>query len=266
MTYQIDHDFHIHTRLSVCSQDEGQTPASILEYAKRENLRTVCITDHHWDEDIPCNTAVNFWYERQGNAHIRQSLPLPTDPEVCMLFGCEADMDSDNVIGLAPDKYDDFGFIVVSTTHFHHMGGPKWENMSNQDIANRWVERVDAVLDSDLPFHKTGIAHLTCYLINMRSREDYLETLQLIPQSELERVFTKAAACGIGIELNADEMLFDESETDIVMRIYRTAKACGCKFYLGSDSHERDAFLGVKEKFQRAIRLLDLQESDKFRV
>ena len=266
MTYQIDHDLHIHTRLSLCSQDEGQTPASILEHAKKENLHTVCITDHYWDEVVPCNTAVNFWYERQNTAHIRESLPLPTDPAVRMLFGCEADMDSDNVIGLSPEKYDDFDFIIISTTHCHHMGGPKWVNMSNQDRANRWVERLDAVLDSDLPLHKTGIAHLTCYLINMDSKEGYLETLQLIPQSELERVFTKAAACGVGIELNADEMRFTESETDIIMRIYRTAKACGCKFYLGSDAHERDAFEGVNERFHRAIRLLDLKESDKFQL
>ena len=34
--------------------------------------------------------------------------------------------------------------------------------------------------------------------------------------------------------------------------------------YLGSDAHERHAFNGVKDIFERAITLLDLKESDKF--
>ena len=42
------------------------------------------------------------------------------------------------------------------------------------------------------------------------------------------------------------------------------AKACGCKFYLGSDAHGRDGFAGVDKLFGRAIDLRDLQESDKF--
>ena len=61
MRYKIDHDYHIHTRLSLCSEDDGQTPAAILELAKRRNLKKICLTDHFWDETVPCNTMVNWW-------------------------------------------------------------------------------------------------------------------------------------------------------------------------------------------------------------
>ena len=88
MRYKIDHDYHIHTRLSLCSEDDGQTPAAILELAKRRNLKKICLTDHFWDETVPCNTMVNWWYEQQNYPHIAQSLPLPTDPAVEFLFGC----------------------------------------------------------------------------------------------------------------------------------------------------------------------------------
>ena len=265
MKYKIDHDFHIHTFLSCCSDDEGQLPPAILEIAKARGLKQICITDHYWDETVPCNTLVNHWYNHHNTALISEHLPLPKDDKVDFLFGCEGDMDSDNRIGISKEKYDRFGFIIVSTTHFHHMGRtPAWEDMSNAGVAKRWIDRFDAVLNSDLPFHKTGIAHLTCGLINMKSRADLLETLNLIPNDELERLFSKAKDVGIGIELNGDDMKYADDEADTILRFYRIAKNCGCKFYLGSDSHSRDAFVGVDDAFERAIGHLQLEESDKF--
>ena len=44
------------------------------------------------------------------------------------------------------------------------------------------------------------------------------------------------------------------------------AKACGCKFYLGSDSHKASALQDAKENFERIITLLDLKEKDKFYI
>ncbi|MBQ3529357.1 MAG: PHP domain-containing protein [Oscillospiraceae bacterium] len=264
MRYIIDHDFHMHSSLSLCSGDPGQTPEAMLKYAEEHNLKAICITDHYWDELVPCNTAVNRWYERQNHAHVTQILPLPQPENVKLLFGCEADLDSDDVIGISKERFDAFDFIVLSTTHLHHMSGPRWENLSNAGVAEKWVERFDAVLNADLPFGKVGIAHPTCRLINMHSRKDFLEILSLIPQSELERLFTKAAKVGLGIEINASTMQFEESETDTILRMYRIAKDCGCKFYLGSDAHTREDMKKLFPFFDRAIDLLDLQESDKF--
>lgn len=264
MRYKIDHDYHIHSFLSICSDDEGQIPSSILESAKKNNFKEICITDHYWDERVPCNTAVNFWYEKQNHAHVSQSLPLPQDDNIRFMFGCEADMDSDNVIGLSESRYNEFDFIIISTTHLHHMGGPRWENLSNKDIAEKWVERFDAVLNSSLPFGKVGIAHLACSLINLKSREDYLETLSFISQSEMERLFSKAAELGLGIELNYGDMKQICNGVEQVLRIFLTAKQCGCKFYLGSDAHSRTEGLGAIDTFEKAVSILDLKETDKF--
>lgn len=266
MRYKIDHDYHIHTRLSICSGDDGQTPDAILQIAKQRGQKKICITDHFWDEAVPCNTRVNWWYEKQNYNHIAQSLPIPEDRDTEFLFGCEADMDSDDTIGISRERMNNFGFIIVSTTHFHHMGGERWGDRSNEVLARRWVERFDALLDADLPFYKTGVAHLACSLINNKSREDYLDTLNRIPQQELERLFSKAAACGIGIELNSGDMSYKETQADTILRLFRTAKYCGCKFYLGSDAHERHAFDGTDEIFERCVTALSLTENDKFDI
>jgi histidinol phosphatase-like PHP family hydrolase len=115
----------------------------------------------------------------------------------------------------------------------------------------------------DLPFHKVGIAHLTCSLI-APTREEYLEVLRFIPENEMKALFIRAAKLGVGIELNADDMRFSKCEADVILRIYKIAKDCGCKFYCGSDAHHPKSFESAKKIFDRAITLLELTEDDKF--
>ena len=264
MKYTIDNDLHIHTHLSVCSNDSKQTPANILQVAKSRKLKTICVTDHYWDDLVECNTKYNWWYRKQNFAHISQSLPLPQDEKIRFLFGCETDLDSSYRVGLPRERWDDFDFIIVSTTHFHHMIGEEWESPSNQDLANLWVKRFEAVLNADLPFKKVGIAHLACGLIQMDSREDCLCVLDLIPEADLQRLFQKAAKLGVGIELNYDDIKCKDAEVKTVYRMFRIAKDCGCKFYLGSDAHSLASFQKVDATFSRAINILGLQEKDKF--
>ena len=78
MKYQIDHDIHIHTFISMCSRNPEQTPEHIIEYAKKHGLKYVCITDHFWDEHVG-NPNDAFAY--QSIAHNTSILPLPKDKD-----------------------------------------------------------------------------------------------------------------------------------------------------------------------------------------
>ena len=263
MKYTIDHDLHIHSYLSLCSKDPEQNGERMLQYAKEYGLKTICVTDHFWDEAVPVDST---WYAKQDYAHIAAIKPLPQDEEVRFLFGCETELDYMLTLGLSKEKQELFDFIIIPTTHMHSTGF----TISEEDAATPagrakcWVKRLDAVLHMDLPYHKVGIAHLTCGLTAHKTREEFLEVFRLIPQQELERLFTRAAELGAGIELNADDMKFADEETETIMRVYRTAKACGCKFYLGSDAHHPANFEIAIKAFERAINLLELTEDDKF--
>ena len=68
MRYIVDNDLHIHSRLSLCSGDENQTPQAILDYAEKNGLKTICITDHFWDEAIDGATV---WYGKQNYSGFR---------------------------------------------------------------------------------------------------------------------------------------------------------------------------------------------------
>lgn len=258
----VDHDLHIHSFLSPCAGEEGktQTANNILRYAEENDFQTICITDHFWDESV-CG-AENTWYACQNFHRISSILPLPQGERVRFLFGCEVDMDRNNTIGLAPEHYDRFDFIIIPTNHLHLSG---FTCRGDEDVAERavlWCSRLNCVLEQRLPFHKVGIAHLTD--TGIMGGRGYLQVLESISDEDYIRLFRKAADRGVGIELNFNWLETTDEDMEIHLRPYRIAKEEGCRFYLGSDSHALHRFCGMKENFSKIVSLLSLDDRDKF--
>lgn len=262
MRYKVDHDLHIHSNISSCSFGEGQTPERILKYAKENGFRKVCLTDHFWDERVE---GPNGWYEDQDFAHISAARPLPKSDNVEFLFGCETELRHDLVLGISRERFDEFDFVIIPTTHlhFHDFTVTERDNISFKTRADAWVRRFDAVLSMDIPFHKIGIPHLTTGLISPK-REQYLEVIKEIPEKDMYRLFKQAAKVGAGIELNSSVFNFSETEEKLAILPYLIAKECGCKFYCGSDAHEEEHFSYAKSRLEMAVDLLGLTEDDKF--
>ena len=262
MRFIVDYDLHIHSKISSCSQVPQQTNERILRYAVENGLKTICLTDHFWDDAVE---GASDWYMPQNYEHIVKAKPLPQNENVKFLFGCETELNKHLTLGISEEKMDLFDFIVIPTTHFHMEDYTltKEEALNVQSRAKAWVKRFACVLDMDLPFHKIGIAHLTCSLI-APTREEYVKVLNLIPEEEMENLFVKAAQRGVGIEINSSDMCFTDEEEAAILRPYRIAKKCGCKFYLGSDAHGPRALDEAKAIFERAVDLLNLTEDDKF--
>lgn len=263
MKYIYDHDLHIHSVLSLCSGNPEQNPQRILKYAKDNNLKTICITDHFWhSEEIPCS---NDWYAQQNMAHIKKSLPLPQAEGINFLFGCETELSADFTLGVTEKDLDELDFIVIPTDHFHIRPFV----LRNKDFssaerrAESWYKHFEAVLDMALPWGKIGLAHLAISSLG-GTHEEYLETLATLDENEMKRLFTKAAKVNAGIELNYDDMNYKDKDKEAVLRMFKIAKECGCRFYLGSDAHSPDVFSTTKAVFEKAINDLELQENNKF--
>ncbi len=261
MKFLIDHDLHIHTGLSRCSADAAQSPARILQYAKEHGYRTVALTNHYWDAAVP---GPSTWFAGQDFAHLCKDKPLPCDPDVQFLFGCEADLKKDLTLSIPATRYADFDFIVISTTHFNgaHIAVPK--NTSARVRAKLWADRLSALLDMDLPWHKIGLAHLACPYMALGDRALYLETLDTIPSDVMAKLFSKAARLGCGIELNRNDMNFAANEAYSVLRMFRIARNCGCRFYCASDAHHPNELDAAPAILRSAVAALGLQEADKF--
>ena len=259
MRFIADHDFHIHSTISPCCHDENQTPEAILDYARKNGFKKICLTNHLWDEKVKSDAN---WHEGQRFERVASVLPLPQDEKIQFFFGCEGDMDYNFNVGVSEANYDAFDFIVIPTTHLHLAGNTvKTKIKAPEEGAEIWVARLDALLKKQLPWHKTGIAHLTCsHILGERTAE----VIRLIDDEKLYELFSACSEKGVGIELNMKTIFTSEEEKNIMLRPYHIAKDCGCKFYLGSDAHKISAMNSAKEKFENTITLLDLKESDKF--
>ena len=258
MRFIADHDLHIHSSLSSCSSDPEQTPRHIFEYGEKNGFGTVCITDHHWDASVEGASA---WYKKQGD--IFSVLPLTQSDKCRFLFGCETDMDKNFRIGLSKEEMEKYDFFIVPTTHLHMKGFTFDECQDNvADKTVLFIKRFEAFLNADLPFHKVGLAHITCPLIH-REDDGYLKVLEGVSDAKFEELFKGCADRGCGVELNFG-IPEDEKELEAVLRPYKIAKAMGCKFYLGSDAHHPASLDKAKERFEKTIDLLNLKEEDKF--
>jgi histidinol phosphatase-like PHP family hydrolase len=258
MKFAIDHDLHIHSRLSSCSNHPDQTPDAILQYAKDNGLRHVVLTDHFWDETVP---GASGWYQPQNLPHIKESLPLPTADGITFGFGCETEMDRFSTVGISRATADGMDFIIVPTNHLHMLGFTIPEEcVSVRDRADWFMARNHALLDMELPFPKMGLAHFTCSLMARGcegSRDDIINT---VTDERYGDFFTRAAAKGIGIELN---MHLKDASNESALRPYRIARACGCTFYLGSDAHTPEELAKAHARFEAVVDALELSEEDK---
>lgn len=262
MRYIVDHDLHIHSHLSLCSNDPGQSTEAILRYGEENGFKTLCLTDHMWDSTVPGAEGMGF-YENQPYEHIARSLPLPTSNKVRFLFGCETDQDRYLTVGISRELMEKMSFIIIPTTHLH-MGGFTCNGDEGVEArAKLWCTRFEAVLDMDLPFHKIGITHLTCGLMHAWH---HIEVLNAIPVEEYRRLFAKAAKVGVGIELNFNSFEFAGAALDTMLLPYRIAKEEGCRFYFGSDAHHPAELASARANFENIVDLLLLTEEDKFRL
>ena len=259
MRYAIDHDLHLHSQLSSCSDHPDQTATNLLKYAKQIGLRHICITDHFWDSRVE---GASDWYEPQNYEHIAEILPLPNEDGIRFDFGCETELDKYSTLGIARETMDKFAFIIVPTSHLHMNGFTIPEELTSVvDRAKFYMERNHAILDMDLPFEKMGLAHFTCSLMAKGcegSRDDIINAISSVQYAEL---FERVADKGMGVELN---MSVDDCTSKDVLRPYRIARDCGCKFYLGSDAHTPGALLKARGRFEAMVEALDLTEDDKF--
>ena len=266
MRYVLDHDFHVHTQLSPCSDDPEQTPERILQYAKELDLKTVITTDHYWDERIHSETDVYGI----DNATIHSWGPYPQKDGIRMLIGAEADIDRNGVLGIDRHTCDDFDFILISATHMHMDG---FTCRGDEDLKERidlYIRRLEIILNADIPHEKIGFTHPITPLI-YPVEDKFCEVIDSISDDELRRLLGRAAELGMGIEINISSTrdYYDpnyniERRIPSMLRFYRIAKEAGCKFFFGSDAHSPGDFGFYKPMAEQMIDQLGLEESDKF--
>lgn len=249
MRFIPDHDLHIHTKLSPCSNDPRQTPEAILAYGLTAGLKLLNLADHCWP-DTPIS-KLRSWGD------------LPQGRTCHMMLGAEIDMNLHDELSASPAEIESLDFAVIAVNHLHlkRYCVPADFPDDAQTHKTRFQERLHALLDMDLPFYKTGLAHFSDGLV---CQSDHIRCLNLFTDAELRDIFTKVQRRGMGVELNLIPDRFHGSDLDSVLRPFRIAKQLGCKFYMGGDAHHPDDFsIILNRKMNPLIDLLELEEDDK---
>lgn len=255
-------DLHCHSSLSACCADKRMTPERILRHAVEAGYETICLTDHLWDSAVP---GASGWYAPQNIEHVRAALPLPQVPSCHFYFGCETELPVNGVPALSREHFDLFDFVVIPVNHMHMAELVRAEGVDTPEkMAVNIENRLENLLEQNLPFRKIGLAHLT---IGLMFREGKIaDVMRAMNEARLLRIMKGYAAAGTGIELNATAFSEMTDRPDDILKIYRIAKEAGCRFYCSSDAHSVEALDGVPKNLPAVIQALGLTEADAYRI
>lgn len=255
-------DLHCHSSLSACCADKRMTPERILRHAEEAGYETICLTDHLWDSAVP---GASGWYAPQNIEHVRAALPLPQAPSCHFYFGCETELPVNGVPALSREHFDLFDFVVIPVNHMHMAGLVRAEGIDTPEkMAVNIENRLENLLEQNLPLRKIGLAHLT---IGLMFREGKIaDVMHAMSEARLLRIMKGYAAAGTGIELNATAFSEMTDRPDDILKIYRIAKEAGCRFYCSSDAHSVEALDGVPKILPAVIQALGLTEADAYRI
>ena len=249
MRYIADHDFHIHSTVSRCCHDENQTPETILNYAKENGLKRICLTNHFWDDKVGSEAE---WIDEHDFSHVSSVLPLPKDDNVEFLFGCETEYVGQGRVALKKESAELFDFVLVPPHHFHMKNFVRpLELEETEGICRLMKARFLEFCNIEFAF---GIVH-PFMVLGYPGRID--EILKVFSDADFRTVYSYAAEKNKSVEINIcalyqDVRLDSEGFPEEYLRMFTIARECGCRFHLGSDAHDAERL--AAERFDKAYR------------
>ena len=257
---KITHDLHIHTNLSVCAKS-GATFEMYVETARAEGLSTIGFADHLWDDTFE-HVCRGFYKIQNVDRVLRLKDELRPVDGLDILLGCEAEYDPiRHGVALSVENAEKFDFVIVPTSHTH-MVMPKdlYEPMEKHKefMMQAWRD----VLNCEVSRYVTAMAHPfqpVCCPYGWEPMVEY------ITDDEYKYAFDLAAEKNVAVEINVSGLRWKSNENielSPLMRMFRIAKECGCKFTFGSDSHDVGGHGGYMRATEHISNLLGIGEND----
>lgn len=235
----INHDFHIHTKLSLCA-DRGAEAKLYIEKARELGLKKIGFANHFWDEKIPANEE---FYEIQNFKHnivLREELKKLDKSGVEVYFGFEGEYHPVYGVAITPEIAEQLDFLIVSNSHTHKIMDPALYEPYEKH-AQFMAKAYNNILDSDISKYVTAIAHpfeAVCCPYNRQV------LFNLVSDDTYKALFTKTAEKGIAVEINTSpfgKITEENFENYNELKMFDIAKKEGCKFIFGSDAHSNRA-------------------------
>ena len=116
---KITHDFHVHTKLSICA-NETATVENYIAHAKRLGLKKIGFSDHFGAGDIPGARGFYRAHPYEHNAELKETLASLNEPDIKCYFGCETEYHTPKRdLAITEEEAEKFDFILVPNSHTH---------------------------------------------------------------------------------------------------------------------------------------------------
>ena len=250
-------DLHIHTNLSPCGARDA-VPQSYLTQCAEAGLDTVGFSNHFWDSTVP---GANEWYTPLDVPHLMKIRDQIGDTYgVRVLIGCEAEFAGK--LPLAMENAENFDYVLVSTSHFHHTGLMEGLKTATVDdlrliLLERFLLAVGEASELPVP---ASLAHIF-HPLGFHQYEK--EIMAGITDRMYEECFSFAAHKGVGIEIHLPTFLISDSKGEDGLpcnaaRMIRLAIKSGCRFTIGSDEHNPAGFVEKTREIHEVARKLGI--------
>ena len=258
---QVNHDFRIHTNLSLCAT-ETVNAEHYINKAKELGLNKIGFANHMWDENI--QPFLNRSYKIQNiryNLELKDELKALDKKGLEVYFGAEAEFHPVYGVALTEENAEKFDYIIVSNSHTH-MTMDKSLYKPYEKHAEFMIEAYKKILASPVSKYLLSIAHpfyAVCCPYDLQI------LYKLISDDVYKELFDATAKKGIAVEINThcfEGITRENIEQFGEIRMFRIAHEMGCKFTFGSDAHsekDHDRYLYTA---QMLIDCLGIKEDD----
>lgn len=258
----INHDFHIHTSLSLCADPATQAQDFIVP-AMEAGIDRIGISNHFWDGDVESLRDDGYFTMQNFERLSRELEYIRSEKRISVSFGCEGEYDPvGHDVAMTEATAEKFDHILVPNSHTHLvMPDEYWDDIPRHKefLMTAYTD----IIRGKVSKYITAIAHP--FEVVGYSREKLSALVATVSDDEFKRIFDETAERGIAYELNVGggrKLTREEYESSPSIRMARLAKECGCRFLFGSDAHAAREFVYFKENAEMVAEALELKDND----
>ena len=263
-------DLHVHTNLSVCAPRDSYA-SNYIPYCKEENVKVLGFVNHVYNRKRMAEEHPEFkGTPGEYPLLIRDEVEglKAKNKDIKILLGCEAETVYNGEFLVSHEESKLYDYVFLAPSHICNMLGEyDYLNLDTPDkLRDFMLMRFKDACKIQLAV-PTAICH-PLYPIGSPFEQEVVDG---ITELELEECFKLAKENNKAIEVHA--CLFrkgtkhdDDGISPSYLRMLSVAKECGCKFFLGTDAHSVDGFLGTHAKLLKACDYLGIGEDDLWEV
>ena len=261
----IQQDLHLHTHLSLCASPDSSV-AKFATAATELGLTAIGISNHYREAGIPGGDP---FYEIQNFDHISSEfaeIAAQNTPQLRILRGAEVEYSPEiGDAAISPEHASKLDYVLFTNSHTH-LTMPKAYYDDRRKHAHFMLNAYLDMLNGQVADKITAVAHPFAAVCCPYDRDSLLP---LISDHEYMQCFRQSAEHDIALEINTD--LWSGYKTlpklwnSEMMRIFKLARRCGCRFTFGSDAHRSSSCSSIRVGYLVAA-MLELSEQDIKRI